>query len=79
LRYMIALMAHYEDEGSHAQPRWCIRHNAFTMMLTKWCIHHNARMMILAMYACMKCMKYDAYPHELMMHMIRTLQPFSRN
>jgi hypothetical protein len=27
----------------------------------------------------MKCMKYDAYPYELMMHMSRTLQPFSRN
>jgi hypothetical protein len=36
--------------------------------------------MIFAMYACMKCMKYDAYCyHELMMHTARTLQPFARN
>jgi hypothetical protein len=35
--------------------------------------------MILAMYARMKCIKYDAYSHELMMHMTRILQSFSRN
>jgi hypothetical protein len=34
---------------------------------------------MLAMYARKKCMKYDAYPYELMMHMARALQPFSRN
>jgi hypothetical protein len=78
-RCMIAMMMQHEDEGFYARSKWCIWHNAITMMLTKWCIHHDARMMILAMYACMKCMKYDAYPHELMMHMSRTLQPFSRN
>jgi hypothetical protein len=79
LRCMIALMVHHEDEGSHARPRWCIWHNAITMMLTKWCIHHDARMMMLVMYAHNKCIKYDKYPHELMMHMIRTLQLFSRD
>jgi hypothetical protein len=76
---MITMMMQHEDEESHAWPKWCICHNAITMMLTKWCIHHDARMMILAMYARMKCMKYDAYPHELMMHMTCILQPFSRN
>jgi hypothetical protein len=76
LRCMIALMVQHEDGEFHAQPKWCIRHNAITMMQ---CLHHDARMMILAMYARMKCMKYDAYPHELMMHMTRVLQPFSRN
>jgi hypothetical protein len=79
LRCMIAMMVQHEDEGSHARLRWCIWHNVITMMLTKWCIYYDARMMILAMYARMKCMKYDAYPHELMMHMTRSLQPFSRN
>jgi hypothetical protein len=79
LRCMIAMMVQHEDGGLHARSRWCIRHNAIIMMLTKWCIHYDARMMILAMYARMKCMKYDAYAHELMMHMTRILQPFSRN
>jgi hypothetical protein len=80
LRCMITMMVQHEDEGSHARPRWCIYHNAITMMLTKWCIHYDARMMIFAMYARMKCMKYDAYCyHELMMHVTRTLQPFSHS
>jgi hypothetical protein len=35
--------------------------------------------MILAVYARMKCGKYDAYPHELMMLVTRALQPFSRD
>jgi hypothetical protein len=34
---------------------------------------------MLVMYAHKKCIKHDAYPHELMMHMTRTLQLFSRN
>jgi hypothetical protein len=34
---------------------------------------------MLALYARMKYMKYDAYPHELATHMARTLQPFSRS
>jgi hypothetical protein len=48
-------------------------------MLTKGYIHYDARMMILAMYARMKCIKYDVYRDELMMHMTRTLQLFSHN
>jgi hypothetical protein len=71
LRCMFAMIVQHEDEGSHARLKWCIWHNAITMMQ---CSHHDARMMILAMYARMKCMKYDAYPHELMMHVTRTLQ-----
>jgi hypothetical protein len=31
------------------------------------------------MCACKKCIKYDAYRDELMMHMTHTLQPFFRN
>jgi hypothetical protein len=52
----------------------CNYHDVDQMMHTL-----DARMMMLAMYARMKCMKYDAYPHELMMHMTRILQPFFRN
>jgi hypothetical protein len=76
LRYMIAMMMQPENGGFHARPRWCIRHNVITMMQ---CLHHDARMTMFAMYAHKKCMKYDAYPHELVMHMTCTLQPFSRN
>jgi hypothetical protein len=65
LRCMIEMMMQHEDGEFHARSRWCVR--------------HDARMMILAMYARMKCMKYDAYPHELMMHMTRSLQLFARN
>jgi hypothetical protein len=34
---------------------------------------------MLVMYAHKKCIKYDAYHEELMMHVTRALQPFSRN
>jgi hypothetical protein len=43
------------------------------------CNYHDARMTMLAMCARKKCIKYDAYRDELMMHMTHTLQPFSRN
>jgi hypothetical protein len=76
LRCMIAMMVQHEDGGFHARPKWCVWHNAITMMQ---CLHHDAGMMMLVMYAHKKCIKYDAYRYELMMHMTRTLQPFSRN
>jgi hypothetical protein len=76
LKCMIAMMVQHEDEGFHAWPKWCIWHNAITMIQ---CLHHDARMTMLAMYAYKKCIKYDAYPHELMMHTTHILQPFSRN
>jgi hypothetical protein len=78
-RCMIAMMVQHEDGGFHARPKWCIWHNAITMMLAQWCIHHDARMTMLAMYARKKCIKCDAYHDEWMMHMTHTLQPFSHN
>jgi hypothetical protein len=35
LRCMIAMMVHHEDGGFHARSKWCIRHNAITMMLAR--------------------------------------------
>jgi hypothetical protein len=35
LRCMIAMMMQHEDEEFHARSRWCVRHNAITMMLTE--------------------------------------------
>jgi hypothetical protein len=35
LKCMIAMMMQYEDGGFNARSRWCVRHNAITMMLTK--------------------------------------------
>jgi hypothetical protein len=35
LRCMIAMMMQHEDGEFYARSRWCVRHNAITMMLTE--------------------------------------------
>jgi hypothetical protein len=80
LRCMITMMVQHEDEGSHARPRWCIWHNAITIMLTKWCIHHDARMMILAMYeTCMHVWNAWSMMHTLMSWWCIWLTLYSRS
>jgi hypothetical protein len=76
LRCMIAMIVQHENGGFYARSKWCIWHNAITMMQ---CLHYDPMMTMLAMYACKKCIKYDAYPHELVTYMIRTLQPVACN
>jgi hypothetical protein len=65
----------HDQNGAYdtMQLSWC---NVYTIMHG---LHYDAKMTMLAMYAHKKCIKYDAYRHELMMHMTHTLQPFSRN
>jgi hypothetical protein len=41
LRCMIAMMVQHEDDEFYARSKWCIRHNAITMMQ---CLHHDARL-----------------------------------
>ena len=68
LRCMIAMMVQHKDGVFHAQAKWCIWHNAIAMMLAQWCIHHGAKMMMPMFYAYMRCIKYDAYTDEFVMH-----------
>ena len=68
LRCMIAMMVQHKDGVFHARAKWCIWHNAIAMMLAQWCIHHGAKMMMPMFYAYMRCIKYDAYTDEFVMH-----------
>jgi hypothetical protein len=68
-----------KDKGKAAEKpkrKWTREQRDWDRVLVVW---QNQPELYRLKYARKKCIKYDAYPQELVTHTTRTLQPFSRN